>query len=104
MPEQTKHTPAPWSWNGTSYRTLVGPDGVAILWYTNEDDGVHCEEPDARLIAVAPELLEAVLAWDRFAAECAQRKVIVPAWAAALNEKAINLTVTAIAKVEGRES
>jgi hypothetical protein len=101
MPEQTKHTPGPWSWDGTSYRTLVGPDGVDILWYTNEDDGVHCEEPDAPLIAAAPDLLAAAkLTSLMFKRESVDRSTRLgddeyEAWAA-LNK--------AIAKAEGRES
>lgn len=63
------HTPGPWHW---SRRWLTPGNGSAplpfILWYTTDDDGVHCTDADARLIAASPdlyaaaELAEAVLA------------------------------------------
>ena len=51
------HTPGPWEWSG---RWLVGK-GKMILWYTTADDGVHANPEDARLIAAAPDLLEALV-------------------------------------------
>lgn len=38
----------------------------------------------------------ALRAWERFAAEANLRKVVVPAWAAALNERAVELTRAAL--------
>lgn len=50
----TKHTPGPWKWDG---RWLIG-SGESILWYTSDDNGIHAEEANARLIAAAPDLFE----------------------------------------------
>ena len=52
------HTPGPWAWSG---RWLRGETKL-ILWYTTNDDGVHCSSPDASLIAAAPQLLSALKA------------------------------------------
>ena len=66
---KTKHTPGPWQISGVRGRpsTLsdnaafhsVGPDGdaVAAVWY---DPKTHVGWHDARLIAAAPDLLEAL--------------------------------------------
>ena len=65
MTTENKHTPGPWSWN---VRGFVGPasteddqsfgmicDEVAECTYSN-----GCKEANARLIAAAPDLLEAL--------------------------------------------
>lgn len=52
-----KHTPGPWEWRIGNW--LYG-QGEMILWYTTDDDGIHARTPDARLIAAAPDLLEAL--------------------------------------------
>ncbi len=53
-----KHTPRPWNWDN---HWLRGNGNSLILWYTTDDDGVHAKPEDARMIAAAPELLEALL-------------------------------------------
>ena len=54
-----QHTPAPWHWDGDGFNSLFDAKGRMLLYYTNRDDGVHCEnEFDASLIAAAPELLD----------------------------------------------
>ena len=61
---KTKHTPGPW---------LAQPDPTPISkddWCIGVDGGpvdcvATCSERDARLIAAAPELLEALLAIER---------------------------------------
>lgn len=40
---------------------LVNEKGEEIVWYTNDDDGIHAEPANASLIAAAPELLEALI-------------------------------------------
>ena len=56
MSEGTKHTPGPWEWQG---RYLFS-GRAHVIWYTTADDGIHCAQTDARLIAAAPELYEAL--------------------------------------------
>jgi hypothetical protein len=51
--------------------------------------------------SAAPELLEALQAWDRFAEECQIRDVKIPLWAALLNEEAVRLTTAAIVSATG---
>lgn len=48
-----KHTP--WKWNG---KWLFDNKGDLVLWYTTNDDGVHCKEEHKNLIAAAPELFK----------------------------------------------
>lgn len=50
-----EHTPAPWEWDEEG-RFLIGPVGHLP---TVLDCRIPPSEPNARLIAVAPELLEA---------------------------------------------
>ena len=58
----TKHTPGPWKWEvikgeqKVTEHTLHGPDVLCRYWYDEPPSA------DARLIAVAPELLEAAKA------------------------------------------
>lgn len=65
MSEQ-KHTPGPWSiyrMDRPSEDPLesegfwVHAAGKPVIWYTNDDDGLHATDADARLIAAAPDLL-----------------------------------------------
>lgn len=63
-----KHTPGPWQMSGGRsrhdvYGHMVGPDGygVAIVAYSDRKPGEHTASlADARLIAAAPRLLEAL--------------------------------------------
>lgn len=61
----SKHTPGPWEWN-KNYRGLDGPGGAVILEYAPyegmwvPDYAGDWSEANARLIAAAPELLEAL--------------------------------------------
>ena len=50
------HTPAPWKWDGN----WLSGQGDLILWYTTDDNGVHAKPENARLIAAAPQLLQAL--------------------------------------------
>ena len=68
-----KHAPGPWRWTGWNYSGeafwdrdglegwLIGPDGEPVAWATTtegEDPRIAVkDEPTARLIAAAPELL-----------------------------------------------
>ena len=50
------HTPGPWFWlSGGHITTTVGPD-----WASHEIAEVHKDGADARLMAAAPDLLEAL--------------------------------------------
>ena len=56
---EVKHTPGPWRYESTS-----GSNYARIFLSANEEDGDnlrgYCGEANARLIAAAPELLEAL--------------------------------------------
>lgn len=95
MQDQPKHSPGPWFWD----------DKDAMPW-TDYDDAIHapflmnangcpimtgsdiriCYETDARLIAAAPELLEALKAATSFP----------------LSDSWVPAALAAIAKAEGR--
>lgn len=55
-----EHTPGPWRWNHypDGRKLLAGPDRAVIHC---PDAPMTCDPADARLIAAAPELLEALL-------------------------------------------
>ena len=58
-----QHTPAPWEW-AENYNGLTGPDQEEVLTYQTYEGmwlsfGVS-QEANARLIAAAPDLLEAL--------------------------------------------
>ena len=64
---ETKHTPRPWRYESTS----IGSNYARIFFSADEKDGDnlrgYCGEANARLIATAPELLEALqalLGWE----------------------------------------
>lgn len=60
MSNETKHTPGPWKVNQSSTRfELLGPDVFPIL---RINGGMVPIEANARLIAAAPELLDALKA------------------------------------------
>jgi hypothetical protein len=63
----SKHTPGPWIWQN-DWLGLYGKDGEDVLPYSDYEgmaipDWYHTEEPkaNARLIASAPDLLEALI-------------------------------------------
>ena len=67
---EIKHTPGPWSYcvepmeNGAPFGTVMGSNGESIVYMTLDPDHILA---NARLIASAPELLEAceaMIAWD----------------------------------------
>ncbi len=57
-----EYTKGPWKWKKSEFgfKNLVGANGEDILYYTNDDDGLHGEETDKSLIAAAPEMYEAL--------------------------------------------
>ena len=60
------HTPGPWTANGADVAKpyyINGPDGEVIVNGSNEEYGV-IGRANARLIAAAPELLEACMTAD----------------------------------------
>lgn len=63
------HTPGPWRWKLGGHTEdlpeLVGAGGEMVLWLGNDASyyptaGIEPDEADARLIAAAPDLLEAL--------------------------------------------
>lgn len=55
-----KHTPGPWRWREGGFPRLEAIEpNRAIIWYTNDDDGLHATEGDKYLIEAAPDLLAA---------------------------------------------
>lgn len=68
---KTSHTPGPWEVfdsmeDGDTYG-IDGADGSAVVYYgyRNKEEGIP-EKANARLIAAAPELLEALEALDNY--------------------------------------
>ena len=49
-----------------------------------------------------PEFIAALNAWKRFASECEQRRVVIPLWAALLNDTAVEMTDSILAKCTRR--
>lgn len=89
-----KHTPGPWQQSGVRQKLgnedciRVGPDGFAVAFLPigrrpHEQAGAIA---DARLIAAAPELLEACVAYfaDRAAAGCTAETAAVKRMRAAM--------------------
>jgi hypothetical protein len=62
----TQHTPGPWKmgFNLTNEQAIIGKDGVVVAdasWYGGSGCELSIDNPaDAKLIAAAPELLEAL--------------------------------------------
>ena len=107
------HTPAPWTVmpeeDGCDDMTLVSCErcGIAMVYRGPVEEGfvvVKAGKVNARLIAAAPELLEACLQWQRlfvdFADEVKLQAKGLPAQITAGD--AIEKTKAAIAKAEGR--
>lgn len=68
-PRQAGHTPGPWTWDDPDgiASGLSGPSGSKVI----EDLGydglwIHPSSPDARLIAAAPDMLEALRPFAAF--------------------------------------
>lgn len=57
----SKHSPGPWAWDDSGLGLLRDGDDAIVLRAIQGGDG----SPDARLIAAAPELLEALKAMVR---------------------------------------
>jgi hypothetical protein len=51
----SKHTPGPWTWNGTFPIRIIDAEGFVVC-----DGIIPREEDNARLIAAAPDLLAAL--------------------------------------------
>ena len=60
----SKHTPGPWNIMGSTFAYTIGANGIRIATTSNivheGSIGVHEEEANARLIAAAPDLFEAL--------------------------------------------
>ena len=101
----TKHTPGPWQMSGVRSRQeihghMVGPDsfGVACVAYSDRTTADHLASlADARLIAAAPELLEALRE-----ALPEIRRLNAAAGVTVFNPAATSMIRAAIAKAEGR--
>lgn len=63
-PKEIRHTPGPWRISdferlaGEDSRCIMGADGFAVAWIDGSTIKEH--EADARLIAAAPDLLDAL--------------------------------------------
>lgn len=62
--KSTKHTPGPWKYvqdegGRYSFNSVVAADGTVVIRNGDYDEYNACTEADAKLIAAAPELLEA---------------------------------------------
>ncbi len=60
---ETKHTPGPWEAIGLDIRNQDDTNIVSLKYEENNTDEV---EANARLMAAAPDLLEALQIWIRF--------------------------------------
>ena len=111
MTTETKatHTPGPWTADvhiprGSAdgeWRIHAGREWVALLNDANDADET---EPNARLIAAAPELLEAARGVDVLYAELqAALPAIANTPAFDIVQEAVRRARAAIAKAEGRE-
>lgn len=102
------HTPGPWSWwTSCSFRRLSATcDGDVLHAVIQRSDGhpdIHFpnggpEGPDARLIAAAPELLEALILLEREMVESGNARSVDYGW-----KPAIEKTRAAIAKATGEQ-
>ena len=97
----SKHTPGPWKVSLTDDTTVIAPDNSVIAEIDgdyNQPDLWPIMEANARLIAAAPELLEALKDCIKRLRKCALHN--------GNSEDAVNAMCeqfdTAIAKVEGR--
>lgn len=56
---ETKHTPGPWEWSGDY---LYGPDYQEVIGdcFFAGEQSLSCSNADRRLIAAAPDLLQAL--------------------------------------------
>lgn len=96
----SKHTPGPWSWqtNQANRVSIDGPDGAEVV-RAEEYAGsawVEVSEDDARLIAAAPELLEALILLEHEMVESGNAGSVDYGW-----KPAIEKTRAAIAKATG---
>ena len=58
---ETKHTPGPWRYDTNEFSSyLVGADGSIIAGGEPHEGYMDGKNPDERLIAAAPDLLEAL--------------------------------------------
>lgn len=83
----TKHTPGPWKVSYTKISVITAENG-AVIAKVNKIDGLVNLQANARLIAAAPELLEALI-------ECLDCEFSVT------DRAAINKARAAIAKATG---
>lgn len=102
MSEVEKHTPAPWSWEyypDFKHAIALASDKTDVLLVTSDiNDQIYADvnEADARLIASAPELLEACSYALRWWVECG----FDDEWHPSIRRK----LETAIAKATGAKS
>lgn len=66
----TKYTPGPWAWTGSFFK---GSDGKVIVTRSWNDTEAEEAEANAKLIAAAPELIEAL---EKLVAEWEKVRVI----------------------------
>jgi len=55
----TKHTPGPWHTGGVNLISVYGCDGIQLAVITDRDGATPADKANAKLIAAAPDLLEA---------------------------------------------
>jgi hypothetical protein len=107
---ETKHTPGPWRVSeGMTPDTLLVRDdehGIAQVWAAYKPDGpleVGTKEANARLIAAAPELLEAL----RYLLNTDNVATVHAKWGEGCNREEVDAMLkqarAAIAKAEGKE-
>jgi hypothetical protein len=100
---ETKHTPGPWEWvgrdleqKGGEYKTVIGSEVSCGTFCYGGSVDMTVSEADARLIAAAPELLEALILLEHEMVESGNAQSRDYGW-----KPAIEKTRAAIAKATG---
>ncbi|MCD9005201.1 hypothetical protein LDO31_02930 [Luteimonas sp. XNQY3] len=93
------HTPGPWQYVATEYPRgwlIEARDGTYTIAVVRDGSGSVANEANARLIAAAPELLEALILLEREMVASGNAKAADYGW-----KPAIEKTRAAIAKATG---
>jgi len=102
----SKHTPGPWEIKAHSdpcYRNISGPEHLAlaqVVWRVEEEDRSPKCEANARLIAAAPDLLEAL---EKMVGLFEPGRVYDFKEVSALTYEALSIALSALAKARGKE-
>ena len=95
----TKHTPGPWKIDDSWYDyTVVGPNGEEIIFQDGPHGTPTLKQVDARLIAAAPDMLEAL---ERVLENSMDPKSVEEFGGYCLDSETSEIARSAIAKAKG---